>query len=120
MPTRKATTLASLTPSAPARRAFRRKLLRWYDQHGRTLPWRETSDPYSILVSEVMLQQTQVDRVLPKYQEWLDKYPSFEALAEADDAEVSRTWYPLGANVRPKCLQRSRARPSRTTGDAAG
>ena len=60
---------------------------------------------YSILVSEVMLQQTQVDRVLPKYQEWLDKYPSFEALAEADDAEVSRTWYPLGYNLRPKRLQ---------------
>ncbi len=79
-------------------------LLRWYDHHGRDLPWRTTGDPYHILVSEVMLQQTQVDRVLPKYHEWLGKYPSFEALAEADEAEVSATWRPLGYNVRPKRL----------------
>ena len=58
----------------PAERArFRRVLLKWYDQHGRDLPWRTTGDPYHILVSEVMLQQTQVDRVLPKYHEWLAK-----------------------------------------------
>ena len=52
-----------------------------------------------------MLQQTQVDRVLPKYREWLDKYPSFEALADANPEEVTKTWYPLGYNVRPKRLQ---------------
>ncbi len=93
------------TPPPPAERArFRRVLLRWYDQHGRDLPWRTTGDPYHILVSEVMLQQTQVNRVLPKYHEWLGKYPSFEALAEADEAEVSATWRPLGYNVRPKRL----------------
>ncbi len=93
------------TPPPPTERArFRRVLLRWYDQHGRDLPWRTTGDPYHILVSEVMLQQTQVDRVLPKYHEWLGKYPSFEALAEADEAEVSATWRPLGYNVRPKRL----------------
>jgi A/G-specific adenine glycosylase len=79
-------------------------LLRWYDRHGRDLPWRTTDDPYHILVSEVMLQQTQVDRVLPKYHEWLSKYPSLEALAAADEAEVSATWRPLGYNVRPKRL----------------
>ena len=93
------------TIPTPAERArFRRVLLRWYDQHGRDLPWRTTGDPYHILVSEVMLQQTQVDRVVPKYHEWLGKYPSFEALAAADDADVSATWRPLGYNIRPKRL----------------
>jgi A/G-specific adenine glycosylase len=92
-------------PSTASRRTFRRKLLAWYDRHGRTLPWRETSDPYHILVSEIMLQQTQVDRVLPKYDEWLDKYPSLEALAGASEAEVTKTWYPLGYNIRPRRLQ---------------
>jgi A/G-specific adenine glycosylase len=93
------------TIPTPAERArFRRVLLKWYDQHGRDLPWRTTGDPYHILVSEVMLQQTQVDRVLPKYHEWLGKYPSFEALAAADDADVSATWRPLGYNIRPKRL----------------
>jgi A/G-specific adenine glycosylase len=52
-----------------------------------------------------MLQQTQVDRVLPKYHEWLEKYPSFESLADAPEADVSATWYPLGYNVRPRRLQ---------------
>ena len=90
----------------PARRQwFRRRLLAWYRQHGRELPWRETRDPYRVLVSEIMLQQTQVDRVLPKYQEWLERYPTFEALAKANEREVVRTWYPLGYNIRPRRLQ---------------
>jgi A/G-specific adenine glycosylase len=80
-------------------------LLAWYDRHGRDLPWRATDDPYHILVSEIMLQQTQVDRVLPKYSEWLGKYPSFEALATAPPDEVRETWYPLGYNIRPHRLQ---------------
>jgi A/G-specific adenine glycosylase len=92
-------------PAAGARRTFRRKLLGWYDRHGRALPWRETSDPYHILVSEIMLQQTQVDRVLPKYHEWLGKYPSLESLAAAPERDVTETWYPLGYNIRPKRLQ---------------
>ena len=92
-------------PAPPARRTFRRKLLGWYDANGRSLPWRETSNPYHILVSEIMLQQTQVDRVLPKYHEWLEKYPSFESLAGAPEAEVTATWYPLGYNIRPRRLQ---------------
>ena len=91
-------------PQPPARQLFRRKLLSWYRANGRSLPWRTTSDPYHILVSEVMLQQTQVDRVLPKYHEWLAKYPSFEALAAADETDVSDTWRPLGYNIRPKRL----------------
>ncbi len=104
MPARKKRATPVTVP-APARRKFRRKLLDWYDRNGRSLPWRDTSDPYHILVSEIMLQQTQVDRVLPKYHEWLEKYPSFEALAEAPEADVARTWYPLGYNIRPRRLQ---------------
>lgn len=89
----------------PARRQwFRRRLLAWYRVNGRDLPWRRTTDPYHILVSEVMLQQTQVDRVLPKYEEWLAKYPSLHALAEAPVKEVAQTWRPLGYNIRPHRL----------------
>src|SRR6187551_3990140 len=88
----------------PARRQFRRRLLTWYHVNGRDLPWRRTDDPYHILVSEVMLQQTQVDRVLPKYHEWLKKYPSLEALAAAPIRDVARTWRPLGYNIRPRRL----------------
>jgi A/G-specific adenine glycosylase len=91
-------------PAPPARQRFRRALLTWYSAHGRDLPWRRTADPYHILVSEIMLQQTQVDRVLPKYTEWLDKYPSFEALASAPLRDVTRTWRPLGYNIRPRRL----------------
>lgn len=65
------------------------------------MPWRRTDDPYKILVSEIMLQQTQVDRVTPKYHEWLDRYPTFQALAEAPLPDVRKAWYPLGYNVRP-------------------
>ena len=79
-------------------------MLEWYRRYGRDLPWRQTTDPYHILVSEVMLQQTQVDRVLPKYAEWLEKYPTLEALAGAAEADVSATWRPLGYNIRPKRL----------------
>jgi A/G-specific adenine glycosylase len=83
------------------KRKFRERLLKWYAQHGRDLPWRKTAVPYEILVSEIMLQQTQVDRVLPKYQEWLAKYPTMEDLAEAPLSDVKKTWYPLGYNIRP-------------------
>jgi A/G-specific adenine glycosylase len=92
-------------PSGAHRRRFRTRLLAWYRANGRTLPWRETTDPYHILVSEVMLQQTQVDRVLPKYHEWLAKYPTLRALAAAPDQDVATTWRPLGYNIRPKRLQ---------------
>jgi A/G-specific adenine glycosylase len=79
-------------------------LLAWYRANGRDLPWRRTRDPYRVLVSEIMLQQTQVDRVLPKYEEWLEKYPTFHALAASPLQEVTRTWYPLGYNIRPRRL----------------
>ena len=106
MPVKKNARPRSLPLPVPAdRRRFRQRLLAWYGRHGRDLPWRKTDDPYHILVSEIMLQQTQVDRVLPKYAEWLDKYPSMEALADAPEKDVTRTWYPLGYNIRPKRLQ---------------
>jgi A/G-specific adenine glycosylase len=92
-------------PAPPDRRRFRQRLLTWYRRHGRDLPWRKTDDPYHILVSEIMLQQTQVDRVLPKYAEWLEKYPSMQALAAAAEGDVTETWRPLGYNIRPKRLQ---------------
>ena len=92
------------TPLPPRRRWFRQRLLGWYRRNGRTLPWRTTDDPYHILVSEVMLQQTQVDRVLPKYAEWLRKYPTLEALAAAPEDDVTQTWRPLGYNIRPRRL----------------
>ncbi len=91
-------------PDSAFRQKFRRRLLGWYAENGRDLPWRHTQDPYRILVSEVMLQQTQVDRVLPKYKEWLERFPSFEALATASVRQAIRTWYPLGYNVRPRRL----------------
>ena len=83
------------------KRRFQQQLLRWYRKNGRELPWRTTADPYSILVSEMMLQQTQVDRVVPKYREFLTKYPTLQALAKARVHDVKKTWYPLGYNVRP-------------------
>jgi A/G-specific adenine glycosylase len=96
---------AAPLPAAAARRRFRRRLLSWYRRHGRDLPWRRTDDPYHILVSEIMLQQTQVDRVLPKYAEWLEKFPSMRDLAAASDGEINQAWYPLGYNIRPRRLR---------------
>ena len=83
------------------KRRFQKRLLTWYSEYGRDLPWRRTSDPYKILVSEVMLQQTQVDRVIPKYHEFLEKYPTIKDLASAEPEDVRETWYPLGYNIRP-------------------
>ncbi len=82
-------------------KTFVRRLLRWYRRSGRSLPWRRTTDPYRILVSEVMLQQTQVQRVIPKYREFLRRYPSIEDLAGAHVQDVREVWYPLGYNIRP-------------------
>ena len=80
--------------------AFQTRLLAWYHHYQRPLPWRATQDPYAILVSEVMLQQTQVDRVAPKYLEFLARFPTLQALAQATPAEVIRAWRPLGYNLR--------------------
>ncbi len=80
---------------------FQKLLLAWYEEYGRDLPWRRTADPYRILVSEIMLQQTQVDRVIPKFHEFLSRYPTVHDLAQAAPDDVRKTWYPLGYNVRP-------------------
>jgi A/G-specific adenine glycosylase len=91
-------------PLPGERQAFRRRLLAWYDRYGRDLPWRRTRDPYRVLVSEIMLQQTQVDRVLPKYHEWLEKFPSLPSLASSPVQQAVTAWYPLGYNIRPRRL----------------
>ena len=85
--------------------AFQHRLLAWYRIHQRNLPWRKTRDPYKILVSEVMLQQTQVDRVIPKYHQFLERYPTVKALAQAKIQELRQLWYPLGYNIRPLRLR---------------
>jgi A/G-specific adenine glycosylase len=82
-------------------------LLAWYREHGRDLPWRRTRDPYSILVSEVMLQQTQASRVVPRYLAWLERWPTADALAAASTADVIREWQGLGYNRRALNLQRA-------------
>jgi A/G-specific adenine glycosylase len=83
------------------------ELLAWFRENGRDLPWRRTRDPYAILVSEVMLQQTQAARVVPRYLDWLERWPSVESLAAAPAAEVIRAWQGLGYNRRALNLQRA-------------
>jgi A/G-specific adenine glycosylase len=82
-------------------------LLTWYRANGRDLPWRRTRDPYAILVSEVMLQQTQVERVVPRYVAWLERWPTVESLAAASPADVIREWQGLGYNRRALNLHRA-------------
>jgi A/G-specific adenine glycosylase len=83
------------------------QLLDWFAREGRDLPWRRTRDPYAILVSEVMLQQTQVPRVVPRYAAWLERWPSVESLAAATPADVIRAWQGLGYNRRALNLHRA-------------
>jgi A/G-specific adenine glycosylase len=85
------------------------ELQAWYRAHGRDLPWRRTRDPYAILVSEVMLQQTQVERVIPRWHAWLERWPTPEALAAASPADVIREWQGLGYNRRAVSLHRAAA-----------
>ena len=87
-------------------RTLRRRLLRWYAGSARDLPWRRTRDPYAVLVSEVMLQQTQVSRVLPAYAAFLHRYPTLAALARAPLGDVLRAWSGLGYNRRARDLHR--------------
>jgi A/G-specific adenine glycosylase len=82
-------------------------LLAWFQANGRELPWRATKDPYAILVSEVMLQQTQVERVIPRYLAWLERWPTPAALAAATPADVIRAWQGLGYNRRGLNLYRA-------------
>jgi A/G-specific adenine glycosylase len=82
-------------------------LLAWYRENGRDLPWRQSSDAYAILVSEVMSQQTQVERVVPRWRAWLERWPTVEALAAASPADVIREWQGLGYNRRALNLHRA-------------
>jgi A/G-specific adenine glycosylase len=91
----------------PARvRAFQKKIYTYYDTHGRDLPWRNTRDPYRILVSEIMLQQTQVDRVIDKYREFLSVFPDFRLLARGRLKKLLSVWQGLGYNRRALALQK--------------
>ena len=83
---------------------FRRALTNWYRRQGRDLPWRKTSNPYAILVSEFMLQQTQVATVLPYYDEWLRRFPDFDSLARASQSNVLHAWQGLGYYARARNL----------------
>jgi A/G-specific adenine glycosylase len=86
---------------------FGHKLVMWYNRHKRALPWRETSDPYRILVSETMLQQTRVETVIPYYQRFLEQFPTFESLAAANVDDVMKMWQGLGYYSRARNLQRA-------------
>jgi A/G-specific adenine glycosylase len=92
-------------PSPRRVRALQERLLGWYAENRRDLPWRRTTDPYAILVSEIMLQQTQVPRVAPRFVEWLEAWPDLESLAAAALADVLRRWQGLGYNNRARRLQ---------------
>src|SRR3989338_820970 len=86
---------------------FQKTILHFYAKQGRVFPWRETRDPYAILVSEIMLQQTQTDRVIAKYLEWMKRFPTVEALARAPSQKVLRVWQGLGYDRRARHLQRA-------------
>lgn len=89
-----------------ARQSYQRKLRAWYKEHARDLPWRQTSDPYRILVSELMLQQTQVDRVKEKYAQWMKRFPTIGHVARAQQKTIVRYWQGLGYNRRALYLHR--------------
>ncbi len=84
-----------------------RALLAWFDQHRRDLPWRRTRDPYAIWVSEIMLQQTRVAAVLEHYARWMEQFPTVDALARAEEAEVLAVWSGLGYYRRARMLHRA-------------
>ncbi|RJR16090.1 A/G-specific adenine glycosylase [Candidatus Microgenomates bacterium] len=87
-------------------RFFQQKIRSFFKEHGRILPWRQTSDPYKILVSEIMLQQTQTDRVISKYQAFIKVFPDFKALVNATNQQVLSLWSGLGYNRRALLLKR--------------
>ena len=96
---------AAPLPSPQRARALQQRLLTWYAGNRRDLPWRRTTDPYAVLVSEIMLQQTQVPRVTPRFLEWLEVWPDLEHLAAAPLADVLRRWQGLGYNSRARRLR---------------
>ena len=105
--TRHADTAGASTPASSLPAAARLALLRWYDAGGRALAFRDTRDPYAILVSEVMAQQTQISRVVVAWARFLDRFPTVHALAEATPADVLRVWQGMGYDRRALNLQRA-------------
>ncbi|MEX1255769.1 MAG: A/G-specific adenine glycosylase [Dehalococcoidia bacterium] len=102
-------------PETDELRSLRRALLAWHRRHGLEAPWRVSRDPYQALVAAVMAQQTQMSRVLPKFDEFIEAFPTVEALAAASAGEVLRIWAPLGYNLRAVRLHRA-AQQIATTG----
>ena len=103
---------AARVPAAPAPstlRRVRRSLLGWYAAGHRDFPWRQTRDPYAVLVSEVMLQQTQASRIAERFPQFIARFPTAESLASASTAEVLAAWSGLGYNRRALALQRTAA-----------
>jgi A/G-specific adenine glycosylase len=98
---------ASHEMTVPTPESFQNRILSFYHSHRRDLPWRDTTDPYRILVSEIMLQQTQVDRVKEKYTRFTARFPDIESLAEATIEEVLREWQGLGYNRRALALKKA-------------
>jgi len=97
---------ARTSPYSPSQiRSFKKKVYDYYDNQGRDLPWRKRVTPYRVLVSEIMLQQTQVDRVIAKYREFLAAFPDFKALAQAPMARLLRLWSGMGYNRRALALK---------------
>jgi A/G-specific adenine glycosylase len=94
-------------PTPEAIHAFQTTIYAYYQNHGRQLPWRETNDPYRILVSEIMLQQTQVPRVLEKYEKFIRTFPDFRSMAQASLPEILRVWQGLGYNRRALALKKT-------------
>ena len=105
-----------MAPPQRALPALRRALLDWHRRHGLRAPWRSSGDPYQVLVAAVMAQQTQMSRVLPKFDEFVAAFPTVEALASASTADVLRRWAPLGYNMRALRLHRAAQRIVRDGG----
>jgi A/G-specific adenine glycosylase len=107
MSSRRRVAIAKAAPATASAALVRRALLRFYRRHRRDLPWRRTRDPYAIWVSEIMLQQTQVVTVVPRYAEFLRRYPDVRALAMADEAKVCEAWAGLGYYRRARHLHQA-------------
>jgi A/G-specific adenine glycosylase len=102
----KSSAAATVTLSRAAVATFGRKLRAWYRANARDLPWRRTRDPYHVLVSELMLQQTQVSRVVPRYHEFLERYPTLADVARSSPRQVREAWDGLGYYARARNLRR--------------
>jgi A/G-specific adenine glycosylase len=120
MPRKRSPSAPATTPTvdiAPARlRDFSRRLRRWFRRHGRDLPWRRTRDPYRVLVSELMLQQTQVSRVVDYYERFLQRFPTLDHVAEAPERRVVASWDGLGYYARARNLHALARRVTRDGG----